>query len=31
MNPLRVVRDFYAALGRGDVAAVLGLLNPQVE
>ena len=31
MNPLSVVRDFYAALGRGDVAAVLGLLDPQVE
>jgi ketosteroid isomerase-like protein len=31
MNPLAVVQDFYAALGRGDVAAVLGLLDPQVE
>ena len=31
MNPLSVVRNFYAALGRGDVAAVLGLLDPQVE
>lgn len=31
MNPLRVVQDFYAALGRGDVAAVLGLLDPHVE
>lgn len=31
MNPLSVVQDFYAALGRGDVAAVLGLLDPHVE
>jgi len=31
MNPLDVVQDFYAALGRGDVAAVLGLLDPKVE
>ncbi len=31
MNPLSVVQDFYAALGRGDVAAVLGSLDPQVE
>ncbi len=31
MSPLNVVQDFYAALGRGDVAAVLGLLDPQVE
>ena len=31
MNPLSVVRNFYAALGRGDVASVLGLLDPQVE
>lgn len=31
MNALNIVQDFYAALGRGDVAAVLGLLDPQVE
>ena len=31
MTPLNVVQNFYAALGRGDVAAVLGLLDPQVE
>jgi ketosteroid isomerase-like protein len=31
MNPLNIVQDFYAALGRGDVAAVLRLLDPQVE
>jgi ketosteroid isomerase-like protein len=31
MNPLNIVQDFYAAPGRGDVAPVLGLLDPQVE
>jgi uncharacterized protein len=31
MNPLIIVQTFYAALGRGDVPAVLGLLDPQVQ
>jgi ketosteroid isomerase-like protein len=26
-----LVRDFYAALGRGDVPALLGLLHPELE
>lgn len=30
-SPVDVVRRFYAALGRGDVPAVLSLLDPQVE
>jgi ketosteroid isomerase-like protein len=31
MNPLNAVQTFYAALHRGDVPAVLGMLDPQVE
>jgi uncharacterized protein len=31
MNPLDVVKGFYAALGRGDVAGVLGLLDPDIR
>jgi ketosteroid isomerase-like protein len=30
-SPVDVVRRFYAALGRGDVPAVISLLDPQVE
>jgi ketosteroid isomerase-like protein len=29
--PIDTVRGFYAALGRGDVPAVLALLDPEVE
>jgi uncharacterized protein len=29
-TPIDTVRRFYAALGRGDVAAVLSVLDPQV-
>jgi len=31
ISPVDVVRRFYAALGRGDVPAVISLLNPQIE
>ena len=31
MNALNVVKSFYPALGRGDVPAVLVLLDPDVE
>jgi uncharacterized protein len=31
MSALDVVRDFYAALGRGDISGVLGLLDERVE
>ena len=31
MNALDVIKDFYAALGSGDIPAVLGLLDPDVE
>jgi len=30
-TPVDTVRRFYDALGRGDVPAVLSLLDPQVE
>ena len=30
-TPSTIVRSFYDALGRGDVAAVLSLLDPEVE
>ena len=31
MSPLDIVRNFYDALGRGDVAAVVALLSDQLE
>ena len=31
ITPVRTVRRFYDALGRGDVPALLSLLDPQVE
>jgi ketosteroid isomerase-like protein len=30
-TPVHIVRDFYDALGRGDLAALLSLLDAQVE
>lgn len=31
MNPVNVIKNFYAALARGDVPSVLGLLDPEVQ
>ena len=30
-NPVKLVQRFYAALGRGDISAVLTVLDPDVE
>jgi ketosteroid isomerase-like protein len=31
VNPVNVIKNFYAALARGDVPSVLGLLDPEVQ
>jgi ketosteroid isomerase-like protein len=30
-DPLSIIRQFYASLARGDVPAVLSLLDPKIE